>query len=292
VDQELQAGKSLQQALAAGDTRESRSLAACIDAGEATGQLDRTLEAWTAMHLANSVAARTLRAALAYPLLLIAITLLSLGYMIWSLIPEYKITYSMFGQSLPNWLDLLVRVREHYAWLIALLACLSLLPLVVWTVQRRRFDNFGLPREQARRLRLQATASELAGLMIDASRPLSEIVATIVKSTGANLDQVTTAFAKLQAREGIPPLARETTLLLATLHAGVMDRGEAAQHLHALAQLQNHQAAQTTARQARWLPMLVALAVGLVTILSYVFLIYLPWLLLLKQISLPAPFQL
>ena len=70
-----------------------------------------------------------------------------------------------------------------------------------------------------------------------------------------------------------------------------MDRIETSQHLSSLAHLQRHQADQISLRQARWLPMLVALVVGLLTIMTYVFLIYLPWLLLLKQIALPPAIE-
>ena len=85
----------------------------------------------------------------------------------------------------------------------------------------------------------------------------------------------------------IEPLGRESSMLLALLHTGVMDRTEASQNLATLGQHLQQQADQIAQRQVRWLPMMIALVVGLLTILTYVFLIYLPWLLLLKQIVQP-----
>lgn len=287
VNSDLLAGKSLTEALTRDGSRDSRILAACIGAGECSGQLDKALESWASMHLANSHASRSLRTALAYPLLLIAITLLSLGYIIWTLIPEYERTYAMFNHLMPSWLELLVRVRAHYSWVLGSLALLALLPLFIWAIRRRRLDHLGLPRERARRLRLQSLASELASQMIDGSVPLTQLVPLMVAATGATGDQAELAFRRLQDRSAIEPLERETTLLLTTLHAGLMDRVETSQHLNSLSQLLRYQADQISMRQARWLPMLVALVVGLLTILTYVFLIYLPWLGLLKQISLP-----
>ena len=58
LDEQLQSGKSLTQALVTDDSRDSRILAACIQAGEISGRLDRTLEAWTSMHMANSRSTR------------------------------------------------------------------------------------------------------------------------------------------------------------------------------------------------------------------------------------------
>jgi type II secretory pathway component PulF len=287
IDEQLQAGKSLAQAMANDCSRDSRILAACIEAGECSGHLERTLEAWAGMHLANGRSAKALRAAMLYPLLLIAITLGSLGYVIWTLIPEYKSTYALFGHSLPLWLDLLTRVRANVGWLLAVLAFLALAPLVIWAFRKRQFDPLGLPRDRVRRLRLQALASDLASVMIESSVPLVQLVPLSVAATGADAKYSSEAFGKLQKRAMIEPLGKESTLLLTSLFVGIMDRREASQHLAALGTHLRHHGDQVAERQVRWLPMLIALVVGLLTILTYVFLIYLPWVLLLKQMILP-----
>ena len=286
LDEQLQSGKSLSQALAGDNSRDSRILSACIQAGEISGRLDRTLEAWTSMHLANSRSAKSLRAAMLYPLMLIAITVVSLGYVTYSLIPEYKKTYELFDRSLPLWLECITRVREHFWWLVSGLAVLAVAPLITWAIRRRQFDSMGLPVDRAPRLRLQGLASELASYMIDSSTPLMQIVPLSMAATGADAKRTSTAFEKLQNRSMLEPLGRESTLLLALLHTGVMDRTEASQNLSLLGQHLQLQADQVSQRQVRWLPMMIALVVGLLTILTYVFLIYLPWLLLLKQIVL------
>lgn len=284
VDAQLQSGKSLAQVLASDDSRDSRILSACIQAGEISGHLDRTLEAWTSMHMANSKSTKSLRAAMLYPLMLIAVTLASLGFVTHSLIPEYRNTYRLFDRDMPLWLDLITRVREHYWWLIIVLAILSIAPLVIWAIRRRHFDSMGLPIDRAPRLRLQGLASELASHMIDSSIPLNQVVPLSVAATGAKAENSAAAFEDLRNRTMIEPLGRESSLLLTLLHNGVMDRNEASQNLANLGQHLQQQADQVSQRQVRWLPMLIALVVGLLTILTYVFLIYLPWLLMLKQI--------
>jgi hypothetical protein len=142
----------------------------------------------------------------------------------------------------------------------------------------------GLPVDRASRLRLQGLASELASHMLDSSTPLMQIISLSVAATGADEKRSSTAFEKLQKRTTIEQLGRESTLLLALLHTGVMDRMETSQNLATLGLHLQHQADQVAQRQVRWLPMMIALVVGLLTILTYVFLIYLPWLLLLEQI--------
>ena len=286
VDEQLQSGKSLTQALASDNSRDSRILSACIQAGEISGRLDRTLEAWTSMHMANSRSTKSLRAAMLYPLMLIAVTVASLGYVTYYLIPEYKRTYELFDRSMPLWLDLVTRVREHFWWLVIGLAVLAIAPLVIWAIRRRQFDAMGLPFDRVPRLRLQGLAAELASHMIDSSTPLMQIVPLSVAATGAGEKRSSTAFEKLQNRTLIEPLGRESTLLLALLHTGVVDRTETSQNLAMLGQHLQQQADQIAQRQVRWLPMMIALVVGLITILTYVFLIYLPWLLLLKQMIL------
>ena len=124
--------------------------------------------------------------------------------------------------------------------------------------------------------------------MIDSSTPLMQIVPLSVAATGADEKRSSTAFEKLQNRSMIEPLGRESTLLLALLHTGLMDRNEASRNLATLGQHLQQRADQVAQRQVRWLPMMIALVVGSLTILTYVFLIYLPWLLLLKQIIDPT----
>jgi type II secretory pathway component PulF len=287
VDDQLQSGKSLVQTLANDDSRDARILAACIEAGESSGRLDRALEAWTAMHLSNSQANQSLRASMLYPLTLIVVALCSLAFVIWTLIPEYKTTYELFDRDMPLWLTMLTRLHGYFWWLISGLAILAVMPLVIWAVRRRRFDALGQPLDRARRFQLQALAAEIASLLLAKQVPLMQVVKLSVSATGASDAYATTAFDKLQTRGNLQPLGRETTLLLAAIHTGIMDRAQVVKLLGTLATFLRQRAKDHSQQQVRWLPMLVALVVGVLTILTYVFLIYLPWLLLLKQIISP-----
>ncbi|MCA9131621.1 MAG: type II secretion system F family protein [Planctomycetales bacterium] len=291
VDEQLAAGKSLTAALAGDDSRDSRMLSACIATGERSGQLDRTLEQWTALHLDCQRYERNLRVAMLYPLLLIVVTLLSLGYVIWQLIPEYRTTYALFSAQLPGWLELLVQVRERVGLLLGLLGVAALLPLLMWYAHRRRLRPDGLPREAAPRLRVQSLAAALSVSGVEAGLPLRQLLPLCILASGGSEGEAESGWGNMQRQQAIPLLGRETSLLLTSLHAGLLSAEEAAEHLTSLAEHLRQQAELTAARAARWLPMLVALTVGLLTILTYVGLIYLPWVLLLQrivQVDLPA----
>ena len=126
------------------------------------------------------------------------------------------------------------------------------------------------------------------GLLIANQTPLMQAVPLSVAATGSSEAHEASAFEKIQKRAIIEPLGRESTLLLASLFAGIMDGNEASEHLASLGTHLQQQADQDAQRQVRWLPMLIALVVGLLTISTYLLLIYLPWLLLLKQMISPT----
>lgn len=284
VDRQLEAGASLKAALASDPSRDSQALAACIEVGERSGKLASTLEAWTEMHLARSRYAQALRGALVYPCLLIGVTVVSLGYILWKLIPEYRDTYAQYQTTPPIWLEWLVGVREQLGWWIVLLIVLALTPLVVWFVHRGRFGRDGLPRDRAKRLRVQALGTEIIQLGVTAGIPLSELLAHGVRASGGSQQAADQAFGLLQQQQLIPQLSRETSLLLSSLYAGVLTPAETSQYLKQSAEGLQQQADDRAAAMVHWLPMLIALTVGAITIGTYVLLIYLPWILLLERI--------
>lgn len=287
VDEQLMAGKSLTDALAGDPSRGSRVLAACIEVGEQSGQLAQTLDAWTELHLACTRYSRMLRGALLYPALLIIVMLCSLSFVVWSLIPEYRSTYAQFDAQLPPWLNALITVREQLGWLLVALVLAALVPLLWWAMRRRSFDRWGVPRERAARGQTQALATELLQVGVSAGMPLSRLLPCSVRASGGEAQAGERAMADLQQQQPIPQLCQETSLLIASLHAGLLSRTEAVEHLAEVAHFLRQHAEDSAASAARWLPMLVALTVGGLTLLTYVCLIYLPWILLLQKIATP-----
>ncbi len=288
VDDRVSKGQSLADALAGDGSRSSRSLAACITAGETCGQLDRTLELWTEMHVANSRSAQAMRSALLYPVLLILVTILSLGSVIWQLIPQYETTYASFHQQLPDWLAAIVWIREQVGVFLLVLVVISILPLLLWYVRRQGYDAHDRPRDPVRRLRGQGLAAEIAALMLRHQRPLNETVTTAAQVAGGKPDDVQQAFERLQRQQPIAALARESTMLLSSLHVGALTPDATCDGLAGVADVLKQAAESSSARQERWIPMIVALSVGALTVLTYVLLIYLPWIWLMRKIAEPT----
>lgn len=287
VEERLRQGQSLTQILASDDSARSRSLSACIAIGEKCNQLDWTLDLWLQAQLSLARASKAMQTAMIYPLLLILVSFVSLGLLIWNLVPEYRATYALFNAELPNWLAAVWWLRQHFWLLMVVWVALVIAPLVWRFWNYHSFNRDGLPRVPFKRLRLQALSTELLQVGITNGLPLEEIIPLAVRASGANPAAADQAFRRVQQQLPVSPLARENSLLLASLHCGLLSPDETAKHLGEIAGHLERQAETVAARAVRWLPMLVAILVGGVTILSYVFLIYLPWILLLQQIVAP-----
>lgn len=284
VETQLAQGKSLAAALASDESRESRVLSACIVSGELSDRLDHALHCWTNMHFANRLAQRRLRSALVYPFLLVVVTAISLTYVIWALIPEYRETYALFDKSLPAWLHAIVWIREQLAPILLGLLLAGLLSgtYFYWRYRGKRKRNW--PAESSQRLRLQALASEMAASMLNSQVALNQIAPLTTAVAGGDRENVDEAFSNIQSQQPAHPLNRESSMLLSAVHAGIMQKQEAVDNLSQLADHMRDSADTLSARKTRWIPMLTAVIVGLITLFVYVLLIYLPWIWLLTEI--------
>jgi hypothetical protein len=216
--------------------------------------------------------------------LLLLTTFASLGLVTWLLIPQYRVTYEMFNESLPRWLAAIVWVREHYVGFLVVLMMAAMLPLAVFLLRRRRRLKSGLPAESATQYRLQSLAAEIAAIQLRHERPLSEVVSTVVQISGGSDKEIEAAFSRIQQRQPLQTASTETSLLLSSLHAGVLSVHETIENLLNISDHCQRTAQQSDSANARWIPMLVALSVGFVTIVTYVTLIYLPWIMLMQRI--------
>lgn len=290
IKDRLAQGKSLAQALVQGEDRSSRILAATLAAGERSGFLDQAIESWTQMVIANRRATSQLRSALVYPGLLIVITIASLAFTIWHLLPEYERGFVALHQQVPGWFFILHWVRDGLWWEAVLFLVASLAPLAYWHWHHNAIAKDGLPRDRVKRERIHALSAHLASLMIDGRVPMEELVAKCLASTGKMIDQAETerCLLRLQARQSLEPLSREVSALLVSLDTGLMSPEETSRNLRELSEQLNFEASLVSERQARFLPMLVALVVGTLVILTYVLVIYLPWIDLLVKIIEPV----
>lgn len=287
VQERLLKGLSLSDALKGKDSRQSRILAACIEAGQVSNQLDVALQRWTGMHIANAQSNKRLLTAMVYPTLLIAILLLSVGLTAWNLIPEIHETYRQFDQKLPRWFGFMVWARQHFVGLMILMTASTTLPLVWWFLRRFRKDSLGMPKLAEPRLRLQSLATSIAQMQLAASRPLGEALPRTMTAMGLSPEIAQSAFNSLQKQQALTPLPAETSLLFSSLYAGVIDQHKAVELLGRISTQLSFQADSLSLRESRLLPMMVAVVVCMVTLATYMLLVYVPWVELIIRIVQP-----
>lgn len=284
----LQRGESLEQSLTGGDSRDAQILAACIRAGQKANALPEILEAWAQMHIANTSTSKSLRNAMIYPLLLILVTCISIGFVFWNLIPEYQETFQLFRQTPPFWFEWIVWLRSQFWSLLGVMLALLLLPLLVGWLRNRKSDARGIPRGAVRRLRQQSLATSCTAWMLAAKLPLNFVSEHFAKIMGLSDAESSATFSHICSNQIVPDLPSESQLMLAALHSDLVTPDDAAEHMRELARHLKHQADRTAVRRVRWLPMMVALAVGTIVISTYAMMIYLPWIYLLRSIVEPG----
>lgn len=287
VEAKISDGQSLSDAIAQDDSLESRVLAACIQAGEQSDSLDHTLKNWAAMHIENSRSSKAFATAMLYPMLLVVIVVLSIGFLIWQLVPEYKTTYLLYENELPAWLETLLAVRSNFAFVVIGMLLVTLVPPIMLWWRARGYQPSGLPRSQSAADRQQALGCDLAATLFERQLPLDLVARYSALACGASTDTAEQAFEKTRNQEEIEPLPVELSAVLSSVHGGALSALEASKALRDVAGHLRDSAHNHSVRRARWLPMLVALCVGLVTVLTYTFLIYLPWIWLMQEISAP-----
>jgi hypothetical protein len=272
VQTRLHNGDSLGKILG-GDTRpESRSLSATVAAGDASQKLALALESWAAMHTARAQAKKRVRYKLVYPVLLILITTFSVGYAIHSLVPQYKSNLASIHANIPAWFQYVEFVHQNLiAWGI-LAAVLSVSPVLYFVWRRGTYDSHGWPRDPAYRSRLQAHASKLAEMMIVGQVPTGLIKELVVGSLGV-----------LPGNSGYLDPACQSILDL--LDQGKLDATKSVEMQADISKYLMDRSEMQFESQGRWIVTSVSIAVACVVGLSYVLVIYLPWVYLLNELK-------
>ena len=132
VRQAVESGHALHQALRQQSWCDSAN-ASLIEAGEASGTLDQTLLRLAA-HLEQVQIMRSrLRAALAYPLLVLFTACIVLAAMLVFVVPTFAQMFAGFGAELPWPTRLVIRLSQAaiaWGWLLPLITLLTGLPLL------------------------------------------------------------------------------------------------------------------------------------------------------------------
>ncbi|MCY2983330.1 MAG: type II secretion system F family protein [Planctomycetota bacterium] len=278
IQTRLENGESLQDALASGTRPESRSLSATIEAGEISGELGTLLEGWASMHTALAIAKKRFRIKLVYPVFSILVAVLAIGFTIHALVPQYRANLLSLRTAVPNWFGYIEFLhRNIVAWGVAA-ACLSISPILWFAWRRCSFDPFGWPRDPAYRSRLRAHSASLAAKLIQSNIPIDITKELASRSLGV-----------------IPRQAHclsPASLTVFTLSEnGGLDSAKAIAMQQEISRFSLNQAVVQTEAQARWIGYSVSIAVAIFVGLTYVLVVYLPWLYLLDQLKQVQPIR-
>lgn len=287
VNDRLEAGYSLADALAGGQSLNSRSLAGCILAGERGQCLDATLDAWAEMQLDNIRSRRSIFINLLYPAVLIVTAFSAIFLLVDRVVPMYVSIYEQLEHELPNWLQPVIWCHEHLWWLTLVLVVLFLLPALYILRQQRGTDRHGLPHNKLHRQRLYALSSGVAGRLLESGLPLDQTVQFSSQAAGMSTEAASRDVGCLLNNEKMKSLAPEASLLLNSVHSGLIPPEDAAKNLQQTANLYSQSAQESSKARARRIPVLIACAVGLTIMGVYAGLIYAPWVQLLLDLTKP-----
>ena len=272
IQSRLENGEPLISAIGGGTRPESRSLSATIAAGEMSGHLGSLIESWASMQTAMALAKKRFRKKLVYPIFLILITVFAIGYSIDTLVPQYRSNLLSIHAAVPRWFSYIEWIHRHLiAWGV-FASILSVSPILYFVWRRSTFDRQGWPADSAYRSRLQSHSAALAAKLIQANVPSSVILELAVSAMGVPasatnyLHPASKSIFDLLGKGGIEPVRAVALHEDITLFS--LDRAQA--------QIES---------QGRWITYSVSISVALVVGLSYLLVIYLPWLYLLDQLK-------
>ena len=284
VNQRLQAGQSLADSLAQGTDQPTRMLAASIELGESSGALDQALERWASYHLTKQRLLRSLSSALVYPLLLVTIALTSILYSVWKLLPQYEQAFTQLAEVRPQWLGGLEFVDRYFGFIaLAITTCVL---LILWRClgNRQGRDRFGLPRNGALRYLFVSHCAHMSALAVRSGQPVHAWLGSVLQSVGL----ISEEQPDRQLASCSQLIGNETSGVLLGLQAGQLSAADSESLLTTIATNAALQAELECERLVHRLPMVTSIVVGSAAVVTYLGLIYLPWLALFYHIARPA----
>jgi hypothetical protein len=272
VQRGLENGERLSTVLAGSARPASRSLSATIEAGEQSGQLGTLIQSWAAMHTAQAQSRRRIRWSLVYPILLIVIAIVAIGHSIATLVPQYRLNLASIHSAPPAWFGYIELLHRNLVGWGIVCSILCLMPIIIVTWRRNTFDSGGWPRDLAFRSRLQSHAA---------------LIAIHLLSANATTDKARSLMRwSLGLKEGAcNQLDGVTKSILDLLDKGSLSLDRAKTMLCDVSQTHTDRAVVLAESQGKWLVYAVSLSVAVVVGLSYLVIIFLPWLYLMDQMK-------
>lgn len=123
----VEGGKSLSEAFRQHDTVFDKVFLALITAGEASGTLDDSLQRIAAQQEKDAAMMSKIRGALVYPVIVLGVIVLVIGFMLFTVVPQVEKLYMDLGKQLPWLTQVMVSTASfatNYWWVVLLIGVL------------------------------------------------------------------------------------------------------------------------------------------------------------------------
>jgi type IV pilus assembly protein PilC len=193
VHEKVRSGTALSDAFAAHSDRFPRVYTASLLAGERSGNLDAVLRRYVEYAKIISTVKRKTRSALAYPAILIVLSLALVSVIVLKVVPAFADFYASFGAELPLITRIILAIsaflRSQFL-LVAVVLVVGVISFVVWVKQpgqQARFDRMILRTPFIGPIAAKFATSQMArtlATLLGGGLPLVNALEIVAKSVG------------------------------------------------------------------------------------------------------------
>ena len=211
VHDKVRSGSALSDAFGAHSDRFPRVYTASLLAGERSGNLDAVLRRYVEYAKIISTVKRKTRSALAYPAILIVLSLALVSVIVLKVVPAFADFYASFGAELPLVTRVILAIsaflRSQFL-LVAVVLVVGVVSFVVWVKQpgqQARFDRLMLKTPFVGPIAAKFATSQMArtlATLLGGGLPLVNALEIVAKSVGNQYMAAQLGIVNARVKEG------------------------------------------------------------------------------------------
>jgi len=211
VHDKVRSGSALSDAFGAHSDRFPRVYTASLLAGERSGNLDAVLRRYVEYAKIISTVKRKTRSALAYPAILIVLSLALVSVIVLKVVPAFADFYASFGAELPLVTRVILAIsaflRSQFL-LVAVVLVVGVISFVVWVKQpgqQARFDRLMLRTPFVGPIAAKFATSQMArtlATLLGGGLPLVNALEIVAKSVGNQYMAAQLGIVNARVKEG------------------------------------------------------------------------------------------
>jgi len=211
VHDKVRSGSALSDAFGAHSDRFPRVYTASLLAGERSGNLDAVLRRYVEYAKIISTVKRKTRSALAYPAILIVLSLALVSVIVLKVVPAFADFYASFGAELPLVTRVILAIsaflRSQFL-LVAVVLVVGVISFVVWVKQpgqQARFDRLMLKTPFVGPIAAKFATSQMArtlATLLGGGLPLVNALEIVAKSVGNQYMAAQLGIVNARVKEG------------------------------------------------------------------------------------------